>query len=77
MGLATCDMHGDCVVVYDRWSNRCPMCELQDELNEANSRITVFEDDEREYRDTISGLEGRVAELEQSNEILRDQLPIV
>jgi len=56
--MTTCEDHANCVVVYEGCN--CPMCNLQEELEEA--------------QDQVADLESDVKDLENERDQLQEEL---
>jgi len=60
--MNVCELHGDCVVVYDRHGKNlgCPMCELEDKIASIECQVQELEADIDDKCERICGLEAEL-----------------
>ena len=46
--MITCEDHDDCIIVYT--SRKCPVCQLQEELNDSGQEVCDLESEIEDYK---------------------------
>ena len=72
--IQTCELHEDCVVVYDTANQmRCPICDIEKERDQLLSEHDDLEGEIEELKDKITDMQERIDELEFEKECAEDE----